>query len=112
MRKDGKWIYEAFPDSINEVDVEPIWDGIKLFEDDYTWLKERYANGCFGVLKGDKWALMNNAGILLTEYKYEWIEGRFKSGYFVSKVKVYQGGIGFIDINGKEYFEDDNCQNK
>ena len=84
FEEDGKWGYKTHSDSVA---IVPKYDFVRFFEGDVARVK---LNG--------KWALINQQGKLLTDYKYDTMDKYSK--YMYSR-KVYIGGkVRYLNKNG------------
>ncbi len=84
FEEDGKWGYKTNSDSVI---IVPQYDYAKLFEDNIARVK---LNG--------KWALINQEGKLLTDYKYDKIDKY--SEYMYSRKVYIENKIRYLNKNG------------
>jgi len=114
FRKDSKW---GFIDTNYFVFIFPNFEdisGFKILESAIIPIKGFSDYGLCYVKRDNKWAIIKKNGILITEYKYDYI-GPFRDGFgqFINggkspnswmATRPIGGEIGFIDLKGNEYF--------
>ena len=90
----GKW---GFFNEAGELVIDFIYDNVESFK-----------NGLAKVKFNNKWGIINRKGEVVIPIKFNEDEIRRVKDFYLFEVRNdNRETIGFIDINGIEYFEDD-----
>lgn len=93
VKEDGKWRYF---DKTGKLVVPCQYELLNYAKGE---INSMFHNEYAAVLKDGKVGFIDKEGKLVVEHKYEWVVSGYKDGLFAFKE-------GFVDVNGKEFFQD------